>query len=365
MNIIIPANSSLTGSSSAPFPTPASPPLSQKDYPHIAYWNRRDYEETDLTSISDDNQSKLQFLEHEDGSLFLKEEIDETRKHAREAFQTLLNEKLSPPTWSQASSTASNFFRKEMLTYCPELRFCANNWKVDALATEIYSQWVRRRREQVQELSRIEQIPTNNNKKRKSQDDEQADAQKSKSKASKRAKPNSVNVDTSHRPSSATTSLPIASTSHTTMTSRALATATTTSSRAIAGASSNPVSSTALSLNATETESDDEDLDDDDEIDDLATPEEPATRSKGKAKEQPKGNERERPEVPPIKVVNPLYVLLELPRGLAVNLTISSSRAFPNKSTAKASRLDTVPDVGKCQMIYIFTITLMLSRSVN
>jgi hypothetical protein len=221
----------------------------------------------------------------------------------------VLDQNLLPATWSQASSTASNFFRQEMLKYCPALRLCANHWKVDTLATEIYSQWVRRRRDQVQKQSHLE--PTNTKKKRKSEDElELDDVQKSRSKATKRTKPNSVNAITS-------TSKPIASTSRTTTTSRAPP--ATTISRALTGASSNPASSTPFSSNPTETEPDNEDVDgeevEDDNID-LATAEEPTPRLKGKAKErEPKGKERERPEAPPIQVVNPLYVSLELPGG--------------------------------------------------
>jgi hypothetical protein len=356
MNISVPRapNSSISGSPSGPSSYVAPPPALQNDYPHIAYWNRRDYDETDLTSITEDKQSKLQFLEHEDGSLFLKVEIDETRKHARQAFQTLLDEKISPPTWSQASSTASNFFRREMLSHCPELRLCANNWKVDALATEIYSQWIRRRREKVLEQSggtELEQIATTIQKKRKSEDHEleQQDVQKSRSKTTKRQKPNPINLPSSQKRSSATIK-PIASTSTsriTTTTSHALATTTTTTSNAPAR---KPASSALIFPDPIETESEEEDPDKDDLDDDdknFETPEEHSTRSKGKgkAREQPKGKEGERREVTLIKLVNPLYVFLRPLGALAFNLTISSSKAFPNKSTAKASRLDTVPDI--------------------
>ncbi|KAJ7653465.1 hypothetical protein B0H17DRAFT_957400, partial [Mycena rosella] len=92
---------------------------------------------------------KLGFLENEDGTPFDAEDVAEVRQHAREVSETLLLEGLAPATWSRASSTATNRFRHEMLTLCPRLSLCANNWKVDAVATEVYSQWSRRRKEDI------------------------------------------------------------------------------------------------------------------------------------------------------------------------------------------------------------------------
>ncbi|KAJ7906345.1 hypothetical protein B0H13DRAFT_1463370, partial [Mycena leptocephala] len=99
----------------------------------------------------DDEHWKLGFLEHEDGTLFDQDEGRDTRAHARAAFSSLLLKHLAPITWSQASSLAINWYRAEMLAHCPELGLCSNNWKVDAIATEVYSQWSKRRRETIAE----------------------------------------------------------------------------------------------------------------------------------------------------------------------------------------------------------------------
>ncbi|KAJ7849022.1 hypothetical protein B0H13DRAFT_2285161 [Mycena leptocephala] len=78
------------------------------------YWDRADFSLSDLTTISDDEHSKLGFLEHEDGTLFDQDEARDTRAHARAAFLSLLLKHLAPVTWSQASSLAINWYRAEM-----------------------------------------------------------------------------------------------------------------------------------------------------------------------------------------------------------------------------------------------------------
>ncbi|KAJ7849940.1 hypothetical protein B0H13DRAFT_1905920 [Mycena leptocephala] len=57
------------------------------------------------------------------------------------------------------------------LTYCPDLGLCATNWKVDALATEVYSQWSRYHRDEIQS-HRPAPANTNTNGKRKSGESE-------------------------------------------------------------------------------------------------------------------------------------------------------------------------------------------------
>ncbi|KAJ7501329.1 hypothetical protein B0H11DRAFT_2188946 [Mycena galericulata] len=139
-----------------------SPPsLCKSDYPNVLNWDRKDHRtaDSDLTRIADDDDdtpSKLDFLVHKDGTPFTGEEIKPVRKQARAAFQTMLDDEslVAPPTWSQASSTATNWFRNELLNFCPLLALCSNHWKVDALATEVYAQWSRNRKDAIAEQSK-------------------------------------------------------------------------------------------------------------------------------------------------------------------------------------------------------------------
>ncbi|KAJ7933172.1 hypothetical protein B0H13DRAFT_2307127 [Mycena leptocephala] len=161
--------------------------LSKEDYPLVAFWDRADFTnaDSDLTTISEDDESaKLAFLEHQNGDRFTAQEEADTRAHIRAAFVSLLEKQLAPLTWSQASSIAVNWLRTEMLTYCPDLGLCAMNWKVDALATEVYSQWSCYCRDEIQS-HRPAPANTNTNGKHKSGESES-------SIASKKRKPDSL-----------------------------------------------------------------------------------------------------------------------------------------------------------------------------
>ncbi|KAJ6550772.1 hypothetical protein DFH09DRAFT_1086398 [Mycena vulgaris] len=147
MNVKVPPLSLSTAD--LPIENPTITTLLQSDYPDVKSWNRKDYSDSDLTRISDDEHRKLGFLEHEDGTIFNKEQIASVRKHIRAAFQSLLDDGLAPQTWSSASSKATSRVRTEMLAEFPALSFCANHWKVDAVATEVYSQWSSSRRDAI------------------------------------------------------------------------------------------------------------------------------------------------------------------------------------------------------------------------
>ncbi|KAJ7849928.1 hypothetical protein B0H13DRAFT_1905909 [Mycena leptocephala] len=166
---------------------PSSASLSQDDFPHVALWNRADFTQSDsnLTSISDDKSSlsSLSFLEHANGERFDTAEIDSVRGHIQTAFVTLLDRGLAPTTWSHASSVAVNWLRNEMLTYCPDPGLCSGNWKINVMATIVYSQWSRRRREQIaSQVKAPVAVKTTAGSKRKSQEESDSSIAPKKSK---------------------------------------------------------------------------------------------------------------------------------------------------------------------------------------
>ncbi|KAF8158790.1 hypothetical protein K438DRAFT_2026038, partial [Mycena galopus ATCC 62051] len=131
------------------------PPLVQGKFPLVKYWDYKDYKDnaganSDLTVISDEKEPKLDFLEHADGSPFSDTDIAGVRRHIRGAFESLLRSALAPPTWRKASSVAVNWLRAEMLGYCPDLGLCSHYWKINSVATEVYSQWSRKYRLELQ-----------------------------------------------------------------------------------------------------------------------------------------------------------------------------------------------------------------------
>ncbi|KAJ7914552.1 hypothetical protein B0H13DRAFT_2270696 [Mycena leptocephala] len=157
---------------------PSSPSLSQDDFPHVAFWNRADFtqSDSDLTSISDDKSSlsSLSFLEHANGERFDTAEIDSVRGHIQAAFVTLLDRGLAPTTWSHASSVAVN---------CPDLGLCSGNWKINVMAAIVYSQWSRRRREQIaSQVKAPVAVKTTAGGKRKSQEESDSSTAPKKSK---------------------------------------------------------------------------------------------------------------------------------------------------------------------------------------
>ncbi|KAK7006970.1 hypothetical protein R3P38DRAFT_2793635 [Favolaschia claudopus] len=137
---------SLPGSSTA-----SASSATKDDFPLIKYFSRPKSSEALSDLATDDNEnSKLWFLEQRDGTPFTATKIADARKHLRRVFTTLLDQKQAPAKWSQASSVAANWMRDEMLTYCPELGFCEDNWKLDVFASEVYSQWSRHRRDAIE-----------------------------------------------------------------------------------------------------------------------------------------------------------------------------------------------------------------------
>ncbi|KAJ7031064.1 hypothetical protein C8F04DRAFT_1263335 [Mycena alexandri] len=175
---------------------------SHDDFPDVQFWYRKEFKDNDLATVGgDEKHQKLGFLEYEDGTQYTKDEIKAQRRHARTAFGTLLLRGLAPPTWSQASSVAVNWFRAEMLTHCPDLGLCAANWKVDVLATERKSV-----EEESSEEEDIDLQPPKNKKQKADPKPDKSKSKKEKRRGKKKAAPNSST--SSSRPSPAATMTP-------------------------------------------------------------------------------------------------------------------------------------------------------------
>ncbi|KAJ7705060.1 hypothetical protein B0H16DRAFT_1901938 [Mycena metata] len=177
LNFPIPASYSSASASAGASSLSLDPlsPLVQSDFPDIQFWNRSDFKEDGLTDITDNDEKsgKLAFLEHRTGTQFTAAEIKAVRKSAYGSFQTLLDSSNAPLRWSQATSTATQQVRKELITEHPELALCANNWKVDAVLTEVYGQWTSRRKDAIHESK---QVPTSTSGSKKRKQREQPDA---------------------------------------------------------------------------------------------------------------------------------------------------------------------------------------------
>ncbi|TEB19030.1 hypothetical protein FA13DRAFT_1802665 [Coprinellus micaceus] len=142
--------------------------LNRKDYPFIQFWTKESYRghkrEKDKTkgesgikdaekvrrgknaNLSSERES-MAFLQHEDGTPVLEEEAQAIANSMRKVFNDLLLSGLAPSVWTDASSTATKYLYQEMYRLFQFLQFCKNHWKVEKLASLLYSNWHRKIRE--------------------------------------------------------------------------------------------------------------------------------------------------------------------------------------------------------------------------
>ncbi|KAH7905891.1 hypothetical protein BJ138DRAFT_705412 [Hygrophoropsis aurantiaca] len=86
----------------------------------------------------------MQFVQHENGDVIDGHRASDIRKHAREIFAHLLRMGTAPKVWGEVGLVAATYYRSEMYRQFPELRLCEQNWKVNMIATDTYSQWYRK-----------------------------------------------------------------------------------------------------------------------------------------------------------------------------------------------------------------------------
>ncbi|KAF7323919.1 hypothetical protein MKEN_00613300 [Mycena kentingensis (nom. inval.)] len=92
------------------------------------------------------HENVLGFLEHADGTPFDEAEIGSVRTTAGRVFQGLLNDALAPETWGGCTQPVMQRYRQEMIAQHSALALGFDCWKVDAVGTEVYSQWSRNRK---------------------------------------------------------------------------------------------------------------------------------------------------------------------------------------------------------------------------
>lgn len=66
---------------------------------------------------------------------------------ARGLFQHLRNQNMAPKTWSKRSDPAAQYFYRGMVKFEPNFMMAEDFWKLDRLATDIYFNWARPRKE--------------------------------------------------------------------------------------------------------------------------------------------------------------------------------------------------------------------------
>lgn len=66
---------------------------------------------------------------------------------ARGLFQHLRNQGMAPKSWSKRSDPAAQYFYREMIKFEPNFLMADDHWKLERLATDIYFNWSRQRKD--------------------------------------------------------------------------------------------------------------------------------------------------------------------------------------------------------------------------
>jgi hypothetical protein len=126
------------------------PPLSQSQFPNVKFWRRTHWEQSklnkDIMTVNTGVSAKkntLLYIEDANGAPIDGPRATEIRKRAREIFLKFKTSGTSPKTWTQLDLTSLQYYRVEMCTQFPELRFCEQDWKADKVAIDTYSGWYR------------------------------------------------------------------------------------------------------------------------------------------------------------------------------------------------------------------------------
>jgi hypothetical protein len=161
-----------------PSPVTAAPSIdarlnpSQKDFPDLRFWFKRDYTKVANTKklndgitglnqgarprgrvrlVSENENVMNDFIELEDGTIVDGTTAENIRARFRDIFaeQKKTVERMQetmPESWGQASVTFKKFLIKEVYEQFPYMRWCDNDWKVHFLATRVYSNWLKAQR---------------------------------------------------------------------------------------------------------------------------------------------------------------------------------------------------------------------------
>ncbi|KAJ7789223.1 hypothetical protein B0H14DRAFT_2627432 [Mycena olivaceomarginata] len=138
--------------------TPAIPALSQADYPAVNFWHAHEYRAHVDQSKGESNTDgpkphgscraaqeinvTMCYVKDADGVVVNGFRATEIRGLATKLFALLANG-AAPASWNKGSLELQSKFSAEICRKFPEMGFCANDWKVQHMATRMYSSWYR------------------------------------------------------------------------------------------------------------------------------------------------------------------------------------------------------------------------------
>ncbi|KAJ7116178.1 hypothetical protein C8R46DRAFT_1239453 [Mycena filopes] len=133
--------------------TPTPPTLNQANFPLIRFWHRADFGKSDgvsqntganprgATLVSQGINVTGQYIEDANGVVVDGFRLSAMMKVAGQIWFGFVGKGTAPRTWGQASLDVITLYNNEMCRQFPELRYCADNWKAQRLATANYSSW--------------------------------------------------------------------------------------------------------------------------------------------------------------------------------------------------------------------------------
>lgn len=124
---------------------PNSPPqCSQRDYEDVQFWTRAEWTQYEHGKKEKGEKfHKLRFISQENGSMVDNARLTAIGQEATELWNTLYHTRDDPPSWKSKTKTASQYFSNSMRLKFEEFRWCEDNWKIEAFATNRYPDWCR------------------------------------------------------------------------------------------------------------------------------------------------------------------------------------------------------------------------------
>jgi hypothetical protein len=124
----------------------------------VKYWTRQDWNAANADRVADLDEGgnvgargrtraanginvSMKYIEDRDGQPINGHMASDIRRHARSIFIGLALEGHLFTSWTEADHASLKLYYREMAERFEELRLCANDWKAEMIALDIYRTW--------------------------------------------------------------------------------------------------------------------------------------------------------------------------------------------------------------------------------
>lgn len=83
----------------------------------------------------------MRFVVHADDRVINKAQVDAIRWDCRKVWEQLMQDRIAPIKWGNASVRAHDLLVRRLRSKYPELQLCQDNWKIEHIATNDYPKW--------------------------------------------------------------------------------------------------------------------------------------------------------------------------------------------------------------------------------